>query len=64
MENAKTRFEAGQLGNRDVVEAQADWLRAQNALVEAILDHEVARLQLKKDIGILFITPNGTWKEQ
>ena len=64
LENAKTRFEAGQLGNRDVVEAQADWLRAQNALVEAILDHEVARLQLKKDIGILFITPNGTWKEQ
>lgn len=64
LDNAKTRFEAGQLGNRDVVEAQTDLLRAQNALVEAILDHEVARLQLKKDIGILFIAPNGMWKEQ
>ncbi|MFH1732347.1 MAG: TolC family protein, partial [Planctomycetota bacterium] len=63
LENAKVRFEAGELGNRDVVEAQVDLLRAQNALVEAILDHEVARLQLKKDIGILFIGPDGRWKE-
>jgi len=63
LENAKTRFEAGELGNRDVVEAQLDLLRAQNALVEAILDHEVSRLQLKRDIGILFIKPDGTWHE-
>ena len=63
VENARTRFEMGELGNRDVVEAQSAQLRAQNALIGAILDHEVTRLQLKRDIGILFIDPDGAWKE-
>jgi outer membrane protein TolC len=61
--NAKLRFEAGELGNRDVVEAQSAQLRSRNALIGAILDYEVARLQLKRDLGILFITRDGTWNE-
>jgi outer membrane protein TolC len=61
--NAKLRFEAGELGNRDVVEAQSAQLRARNALIGAILDYEIARLQLKRDIGILFVTPEGAPKE-
>ncbi len=60
--NAKVRFEAGELGNRDVVEAQSAQLRAQNGLIRVILDYDVARLQLKRDIGILFIGPEGMWK--
>jgi len=63
VENAKLRFEAGELGNRDVVEAQSAKLRAQNALIRAILDYEVTRLQLKRDIGILFLDQDGMWKE-
>jgi len=63
VENAKLRFEAGELGNRDVVEAQSAKLRAQNALIRAILDYEVARLQLKRDIGILFLDSDGMWKK-
>ena len=63
VKNAQLRFELGQLGNRDVVEAESAKLRAQNAHIRAILDHEVARLQLKRDIGILFIDQDGAWKE-
>ena len=63
VKNAELRFQLGQLGNRDVVEAQAAKLGAQNALIRAILDYEIARLQLKRDIGILFLDPDGVWKE-
>jgi len=63
VQNSQLRFEAGTLGNRDVVEAQSAKLRAQNNLIRAILDYEIARLQLKRDIGILFIRPDGTWQE-
>ena len=63
VKNAELRFEAGELGNRDVVEAQSAKLSAENALVRAILDYELARLQLKKDIGILFVDKDGTWGE-
>jgi len=59
VENAQLRFEAGELGNRDVVEAQGAQLRAQNALVSAILNYEISRLQLKRDIGILLINSEG-----
>lgn len=63
VKNAHIRFEAGELGNRDVVEAESAKLNAQNALIRAILDYEVARLQLKRDIGILFVDSDGMWKE-
>ena len=63
VQNAQVLFEAGELGNRDVVEAESAKLSAQNALIRAILDYEIARLQLKRDIGILFIGPDGMWKE-
>jgi len=61
--NAELRFEAGELGNRDVVEAQSAKLRAENALIRAILDYDIARLQLKRDIGILFLDSDGVWQE-
>lgn len=63
VKNAELRFEAGELGNRDVVEAQSAKLSAENALIRAILDYELARLQLKKDIGILFVDKDGMWIE-
>ncbi len=61
--NAHLRFEAGEIGTRDVVEAESDQLDARNELIRAILDYEVARLQLKRDIGILFIDSDGMWRE-
>ncbi len=63
VKNAELRFEAGELGNRDVVEAQSAKLSAENALIRAILDYDLARLQLKKDIGILFVDKDGMWVE-
>jgi outer membrane protein TolC len=60
VENATLRFKAGELGNRDVVEAQAAELASRNRLISAILDYEVTRLQLKRDIGILLITKEGS----
>lgn len=63
VKNAELRFEAGELGNRDVVEAQSAKLSSENALIRAILDYDLARLQLKKDIGILLVDKDGMWVE-
>lgn len=60
---AQLRFEQGNFSNRDVVEAQQALLEAQNALIREKVSYEIARLQLLKDLGILFIDEKGMWKE-
>lgn len=56
---AQIRFQAGQIGNRDVVEAQQGLLNAQNAYIEDLVTYEIARIQLKRDLGILFLDNDG-----
>lgn len=58
-ENANFLFKNGDLSNRDVVEAQNDLLNARNAYVTALLDYEVQRLRLLRNIGLLDVGPNG-----
>jgi outer membrane protein TolC len=60
---AQIRFERGELGNRDVVEAQQSLLEAKNSLINEQVNYEIARLQLLRDLGILFIDEQGMWKE-
>lgn len=59
---AELRFERGELPNRDVVEANQSLLDAQNALIDEQVNYEIARLQLLRDLGILFIDETGMWK--
>lgn len=59
---AELRFERGELPNRDVVEARQSLLDAQNALIDEQVNYEIERLQLLRDLGILFIDETGMWK--
>ncbi len=59
---AELRFERGELPNRDVVEANQSLLDAQNALIDEQVSYEIARLQLLRDLGILFVGEDGMWK--
>jgi len=59
---AELRFERGDLPNRDVVEARQSLLDAQNNLIDEQVNYEIARLQLLRDLGILFVDENGMWK--
>ena len=46
---------------RDVLEAQADLVRAQNAVTEAMVDYHVTRLNLLKDLGTLNVESSQFW---
>lgn len=60
---AKLLFERGQNSNRDVVEAEENLLEAQNALVREQVTYEIERLNVLRDMGILFIDEDGMWTE-
>ncbi|NIA17082.1 MAG: TolC family protein [Planctomycetes bacterium] len=48
---------------RDLLEAQADLLSAQNNLTAAIISYRIAELRLQRDMGVLKIDEKGLWKE-
>lgn len=56
----------GELGRgeaRDLVDAQEDLVDAQNQRTATLIDHTLARLRLWRDMGILYIKPDGSWAE-
>jgi len=57
----KIRYESGDADNRDLLDARQGLTNAQNALVELKVRHFIADLQLRRDLGILFIDPEGSW---
>ncbi len=60
---AEIRFRQGDIPNRDVVEAQSSLLDARNGYISELVNYEISRLQLLRDLGILFSNENGYWKE-
>jgi outer membrane protein TolC len=52
-------IEAGRATTRDVLEAQAALLEAQNAQSRALVEHTIARLDLLRDTGTLRVLPGG-----
>ena len=63
----QTRLER-QLGRpgvqiRDVLEAQADLLRAQNDLSASLVDYRIAELELQRDMGVLAVNEKGLFDE-
>jgi outer membrane protein TolC len=59
----RIRYEAGDVDNRDLIDARQSLVTAQNALVDLLADHFVGRLRLMRNLGILFIAPDGMWRE-
>lgn len=57
------RYEAGNVDNRALLEARQGLTNAQNALIDLKVDHFIARLQLRRDLGVLFIDTKGMWTE-
>ncbi|MFA7692592.1 MAG: TolC family protein [Candidatus Hydrogenedentes bacterium] len=48
---------------QDQVDAQDDLIRSQNSLTSALITHTLARLSFWRNMGILYISPEGLWKE-
>jgi outer membrane protein TolC len=56
------RYEAGDVDNRDLIDARRSLVSAQNALVDLLAAHFIRRLQLLRNLGVLFIGADGMWR--
>ena len=56
---AQFRFDEGEADNRNVTDAQNALLRAKNSYISDLVEYEQARIQLIRDVGILFIDESG-----
>ena len=56
------RYESGDADNRDLLDARQGLTNAQNALIDLKVRHFIARLSLRRDLGILFIDDKGMWR--
>lgn len=59
---AEIQFQAGQIPNRDVVEARQRLLDSRNAYVNSLVTYEIARVQLQRDLGLLELDEQGMWR--
>lgn len=62
-EAAQIRFEAGETDNLAVTDAQTAVLSAENSYIRDLVSYEIARIQLLRDVGILFLDDHGMWRE-
>ena len=58
----RLRYEAGELDNRDLLEARQSLISAQNELIRLKVDHFIGRLSLLRDLGLLFLDEDGMWQ--
>ncbi|MDT8428872.1 MAG: TolC family protein [Pseudomonadales bacterium] len=63
VEEAELRAELGLGDIQDTVDAQNDLTNARTALSGAIVNHNVAKLALWRDIGLLYVDEQGQWEE-
>ena len=63
LEKASLEFESGLATNRDVTEAADALTDAQNDQLDRIVDHEIARLTLLRQLGLLFVDESGRLDE-
>ncbi len=57
----KFKLESGEAGSRDLIEARRTKINAENSIISRRVQHFIARLRLYRDLGILFIGPDGYW---
>jgi len=56
-------YEADRGSSHDLIDAQQDLVEARDQLTAALINHTLARIQLWKNIGILFIRKDGSWAD-
>lgn len=61
--NAMLQFRNGTLSNRDVIEAENELLSARNAWGQALVDYEIQRLGLLRNVGLMDLAVDGTMIE-
>lgn len=61
VEEQQLRQQLGRGATRDLLDAQADLVNAQNARTGALVTHTIARLRYWRDMGILNIGESGMW---
>ncbi len=59
VESTEMLFDAGRASTRDVLDAHEDLLRAQNSLVQTLVDFRIAALELERDMDILVFDETG-----
>jgi len=58
---SQIRYEAGDVDNRDLLDARASLARAQNELIRLLAQHLTSRLRLMRSMGVLVIGADGSW---
>ncbi len=61
LEEQRLLAELGKGEARDLVDAQNDLVNAQNQRTSTVVDHTLARMRLWRDMGILYISEDGSW---
>jgi len=56
------RYEAGEADNRDLLDARQSLINARNGLIQVQVSHYIGRLRLYRDLGLLFIDNDGSWR--
>ena len=55
------RYQAGDVDNRDLLDARASLARARNELIRLLAEHLTERLRLMRTMGVLVIGSDGSW---
>jgi len=63
VEEAELRAELGLGDIQDTVDSQNDLTAARTELVSSIVDHNIAKLEFWRDIGLLYVDENGQVEE-
>jgi outer membrane protein TolC len=63
VEEAELRAELGLGDIQDTVDSQNDLTAAQTSLVSSIVDHNIAKLEFWRDLGLLYVDDSGQWEE-
>lgn len=61
LEEERLLNELGRGAARDLIDAQQDLIEARDAQNAALVSHNIARLRLWKDMGVLYIQKDGSW---
>lgn len=59
VESTRLNFDAGRADTRDLLEAQEALLEAQNAATQALIDYQLAKLALWRDLEIIRVESDG-----
>lgn len=63
VEEAELRAELGLGDIQDTVDSQNDLTTARTELVSSIVEHNIAKLEFWRDVGLLYVDDSGQWEE-